>query len=259
MANNLTKSRNKIKITFLGTGSNGGIPQVDCRCRLCSSNNHADFRMRSSILIECQKTKIIIDCGPDFRRQILNQNIRINEMSGIVISHLHWDHSIGLVELGAGKPLSIPILAPTEIINSLLRSPTFKFLFKKNFARENDSPKLPFKIKFIKIPHGKCKNTFAVKVIFKNKSILIATDISKINRNFIQACKKCSLIIFDGTFLENDAFGHICIKNSTKILSKQNKRVIFTHINHSENIKKIESFLTKNNFSTAKDGEKIVL
>ena len=61
----------KLKITFLGTGTSQGVPVIACTCDVCMSSDRKDKRLRSSIMIELEGKRLIIDCGPDFRHQML--------------------------------------------------------------------------------------------------------------------------------------------------------------------------------------------
>ena len=63
-----------MKVTFLGTGTSTGVPQLGCKCEVCSSTDSRDKRLRTSALIEVNGKNIIIDCGPDFYVQMLRNN-----------------------------------------------------------------------------------------------------------------------------------------------------------------------------------------
>lgn len=243
--------KEKIKIKFLGTAANGGIPQINCRCVNCVSN--LVTRKRSSLLIKFRNQRLIIDCGPDFRTQVLTENLRLQDLSGIVLSHLHWDHCIGLMELAGGKPCQVPVLAANKITSKLTGHELFSFLFKAEFAKFVPEISVT-NVNFIEIPHDPNFPTFAIKIVINDKKFLIATDIAKINKTFALEAKNSDLVIFDGTFLNKSKNGHVCIKESASILKKLNKSVIFTHINHSENSKEIISFLSKYGFKLAFDG-----
>ena len=65
-----------MKITFLGTGTSQGIPMIASNHPVCLSNNSKDKRLRSSIMISWDDNRYIIDCGPDFRQQMLRENIQ---------------------------------------------------------------------------------------------------------------------------------------------------------------------------------------
>ncbi len=86
-----------MKLTFLGTGTSCGVPTIGCQCEVCRSNDPHDKRLRCSALLETDTTRILIDCGPDFRQQILPQPFR--KIDGILITHAHYDHMGGMDDL----------------------------------------------------------------------------------------------------------------------------------------------------------------
>ncbi len=88
-----------MKFTFIGTGTSQGIPVIGCTCKVCTSNNSKDNRLRSSLLVESGKTTINIDIGPDFRQQMLRAGVR--DMEAILFTHEHQDHTAGLDEVRA--------------------------------------------------------------------------------------------------------------------------------------------------------------
>ncbi|MDD4032652.1 MAG: MBL fold metallo-hydrolase [Bacteroidales bacterium] len=83
-----------LKITFLGTGTSQGVPMIACPCRVCTSVNPRDNRLRSSVFIETENKKILIDAGPDFRYQMLRAEIK--KLDAILLTHEHRDHIAGL-------------------------------------------------------------------------------------------------------------------------------------------------------------------
>ena len=86
-----------MKLTFLGTGTSCGVPTIGCQCYTCSSTDPHDKRLRCSALIETETTRILIDCGPDFRQQIMPQPFR--KIDGILITHAHYDHMGGMDDI----------------------------------------------------------------------------------------------------------------------------------------------------------------
>jgi len=86
-------------LTFLGTGTSQGIPVVACDCSVCHSSDPRDKRLRSSVMVETDGKRIIIDCGPDFRQQMLREDIR--SIDAILITHAHKDHIGGLDDVRA--------------------------------------------------------------------------------------------------------------------------------------------------------------
>lgn len=86
-----------MKITFLGTGTSQGIPVIGSTHPVCLSDNPKDKRLRVSVLIEWDNFSYVIDCGPDFRQQMLKANV--TKIDGIVFTHEHADHTMGLDDI----------------------------------------------------------------------------------------------------------------------------------------------------------------
>lgn len=86
-----------MKITFLGTGTSQGIPIIGSTHPVCLSDNPKDKRLRVSVLIEWDNFSYVIDCGPDFRQQMLKANV--TKIDGIVFTHEHADHTMGLDDI----------------------------------------------------------------------------------------------------------------------------------------------------------------
>lgn len=86
-----------MKLTFLGTGTSCGVPVVGCDCWVCKSNDPRDKRLRTSALLETETTRILIDCGPDFREQMLR--VPYKKIDGVLLTHIHYDHVGGLDDL----------------------------------------------------------------------------------------------------------------------------------------------------------------
>ena len=83
-----------MKIVFLGTGPSLGVPVVTCQCKTCKSTDSRDKRLRSSLYVEYEDKKFIIDCGPDFRQQVLRENIV--HLDFLLLTHKHNDHIGGM-------------------------------------------------------------------------------------------------------------------------------------------------------------------
>lgn len=83
-----------MKITFLGTGTSQGIPIIGSKHEVCLSSDVKDKRLRSSILLEWEDATFVIDCGPDFRQQLLRA--KVDKLDGILFTHYHADHTAGL-------------------------------------------------------------------------------------------------------------------------------------------------------------------
>jgi phosphoribosyl 1,2-cyclic phosphate phosphodiesterase len=99
-----------LKITFLGTGTSTGVPMIACSCEVCTSPNTKDKRLRSSIMVQSSKTTFVIDTTPDFRYQMLRENVK--DLDAVLFTHPHKDHVAGLDDVKAfcffsGKPMDV--------------------------------------------------------------------------------------------------------------------------------------------------------
>ena len=122
-----------IKITFLGTGTSQGIPVIGSQHPVCLSENPKDKRLRSSVLIQWQEKNYVIDCGPDFRQQMLRA--KCNHLDGLFFTHEHADHTAGIDDI---RPFffrqgNIPIYASNRVILDLSRR--FSYIFQNNDGR----------------------------------------------------------------------------------------------------------------------------
>jgi len=86
-----------MKVKFLGTGTSTGVPEIGCQCEACTSDDIKNRRLRASVLVSIGDKRILIDCGPDFRQQILNEEF--SPIHGVLLTHEHYDHVGGLDDL----------------------------------------------------------------------------------------------------------------------------------------------------------------
>ena len=89
----------KARLTFLGTGTSQGVPMIGCGCDVCRSDDPRDKRLRSSALVDYDGMKILVDAGPDFRQQMLREDVR--HLDAILLTHNHKDHTGGLDDIRA--------------------------------------------------------------------------------------------------------------------------------------------------------------
>lgn len=110
---------------FLGTGGSMGVPVVGCNCSVCQSNSPFNKRLRSSGLLSILHKEVLIDCGPDFRMQMLREGIK--HLDGLILTHAHYDHTGGFDEIriiNARSKAPIPCLLSTATADDLkLRFP----------------------------------------------------------------------------------------------------------------------------------------
>ncbi len=109
-----------MQVEFLGTGTSTGVPQIGCDCEVCRSSDARDRRLRSSVLVSAGNENILIDCGPDFREQILRSHI--SDLSAVLLTHEHYDHTSGLDELRCfSKNSPVNIYGESRVLDAVRR------------------------------------------------------------------------------------------------------------------------------------------
>ncbi|MEI6682401.1 MAG: MBL fold metallo-hydrolase [Bacteroidota bacterium] len=120
-----------MQITFLGTGTSQGVPVIACDCSVCKSADPHDKRLRSSVSVIAGGKRIVIDCGPDFRQQMLREDIR--SIDAILVTHEHKDHVGGLDDIRAFNYIN---RRAAEVYASRKVQRTIKAEFSYAFAKE---------------------------------------------------------------------------------------------------------------------------
>lgn len=119
-----------MKITFLGTGTSQGVPVIGCACEVCQSLDFRDKRLRTSILIETEGKRFVVDTGPDFRQQMLRE--RINHLDAVLYTHEHKDHTAGLDDVRAfnfRQDMDMPAYGRKQVLEQIERE--FAYIFQK--------------------------------------------------------------------------------------------------------------------------------
>jgi phosphoribosyl 1,2-cyclic phosphate phosphodiesterase len=145
-----------VKITFLGTGTSQGVPVIACECDTCLSNDPRDKRLRTSLLLETGNTILLFDAGPDFRQQMLRENIK--RIDAILLTHEHKDHIAGMDDVRAFNYKSqdaVDIYAEERVQKAVRREFSYVFAEYKYPGipkmRLNTIMGFPFSVKGVEI------------------------------------------------------------------------------------------------------------
>ncbi len=109
-----------LEIEFLGTGTSTGVPMLRCHCPVCMSADPRDQRLRTSAIVRYQGVRFLIDCGPDFRTQMLRASD--DNLDAVLLTHIHYDHVAGLDDLRTYCfERQFPLYARADVLENLHR------------------------------------------------------------------------------------------------------------------------------------------
>ncbi len=246
------------KCLFLGTGGSMGTPIIGCKCNVCTSNSHFNKRLRPSLFLSIENKNIIIDVGPDFRQQALLYNLE--KIDGIIQTHCHYDHFIGLDELST---YYFKDKKPFDILLSKQTYECFKRVF--HYLLENDRTKNMFNFNIINDDIGKIKflnfpiEYFSyfqkkIKVMgFRIFDFAYITDIHDYDEKiFSTVLKGINTLVV--SCLKEKSQTHFGIKEAIEFANKTlAKKIWLTHLPHEVDHEEVKSKLP-NNFNLAYDG-----
>ena len=222
----------------MGTGTSQGIPVIGCQCEVCQSNNPKDKRLRTSALLKVSGKYISIDCGPDFRQQMLREGI--NSLSGVVITHEHNDHIIGLDDV---RPFNYQQNQPMRIYADVRVKEEIKRRFAYIF-NDNPYPGAPkviietihkdhhFEVEGvpfipIEVIHGK------LPILgFRVGNLAYLTDVKYIQSHELKKLKNIEVLVINALH-HKEHFTHLNLKEAIDLIEIiQPDRAYLTHLSH---------------------------
>ena len=227
-----------LKITFLGTGTSTGIPFIGSKHPVCLSNDSKDKRLRASVKIDINNSTLIIDCGPDFRQQMINSNC--DHIDAIIFSHEHADHTAGLDDIRpfCFKQGPIPIYAHNRVLENL--SKRFEYIFNENHkypgapsvCSNEIIPNKSFNINDIKITPISYMHAKLQVYGFRIYDFAYVTDLKTIDNQEIEKLKNLEVLVLNAIRIEKH-FSHLNLKEALDLISLiKPKKVFLTHISH---------------------------
>lgn len=226
-----------ISITFLGTGTSTGVPMVACSCKVCTSSNTKDKRLRSSILVESSTTTFVVDTTPDFRYQMLR--LQIKKLDAVLFTHPHKDHIAGLDDTKAfnffsGKPMEVYANALTE--EALKREFAYVFSDKKYPGIPEitlntidlepfyigDIPVIPIMVWHLKMP----------VLAFRFGNFTYITDANKIEESERDKIKGSDVMVVNA-LRHKEHLSHFSLSEAIQLVNELSvPTAYFTHISH---------------------------
>jgi phosphoribosyl 1,2-cyclic phosphate phosphodiesterase len=226
-----------LQITFLGTGTSGGVPMIACQCYVCRSTDKRDKRLRSSILVESAQTRFVIDTTPDFRYQMLRQ--QVNNLDAVLFTHPHKDHIAGLDDVRAYnffQEQPMQIFANQMTIDALMREFAYAFADKKypgvpnlelnTIATESfligDVPIIPIAVWHLKMP----------VLGFRMGDFTYITDANRMEDDEKAKIKGSKVMVLNALRKEKH-ISHYSLSEAIELVQElEVPQAYFTHISH---------------------------
>jgi phosphoribosyl 1,2-cyclic phosphate phosphodiesterase len=238
-------------ITFLGTGTSQGIPVIGSNHPVCLSKDSKDKRLRVSISIQWENYNYIIDCGPDFRQQMLQHNIQ--HIDGILFTHEHSDHTAGLDDIRPYyfKQGNINLYAQDRVLKSLFQR--FEYIFDP----KNDYPGVPNVNTHSLTNSFQLQNKIIIPIEVMHANIPIIgfriddfayiTDASFINKENMDKLTNLKVLVLNALRIEKH-YSHFSLEEAIEISQTlKPEKTYFTHISHLLGFhQEVENSLPKN-------------
>lgn len=248
-----------MKITFLGTGTSQGMPVIACECEACLSTNAKDKRLRVSVMIEADGKVIVIDAGPDFRQQMLRENVK--KLTAIVFTHEHKDHIAGLDDVRAFNYITNK---PAEIYASLPVQAALKREFHYVFSGVEypGIPKLslhtidhsPFEVEGIKFTPISVLHYQLPVFGFRIGDFTYITDANFISEEELQKIKGSKVLVLNALRKEKH-ISHFNLEEAIALIQKiKPDKAYLTHISHMMGLHEQVSKELPENIEIAYDG-----
>ena len=251
-----------ITITFLGTGTSGGVPMIACNCVVCNSSDSKDNRLRSSILIESDTTTLVIDTTPDFRTQMLRAKVK--KLDAVVFTHPHKDHIAGFDDIKAfnyfhqqpmvtyGNQLTIDALKKEfSYIFSEQKYPgipevTLHHIEEMPFM-VGDIPIIPIRVWHLRMP----------VLGFRIGDFTYITDANRIDAEELEKIKGSKILVLNALRKEKH-LSHFTLQEAIDTAtSLEIPQIYFTHISHQMGLHESVNKTLPSHMQLAFDGQVI--
>tara|TARA_R110002012_G_scaffold81945_4_gene207530 strand:- start:69629 stop:70390 length:762 start_codon:yes stop_codon:yes gene_type:complete len=226
-----------LKITFLGTGTSQGIPVIGSKHPVCLSANPKDKRLRVSVLVEWDNYTYVIDCGPDFRQQMLRANC--NKIDGVIFTHEHADHTAGLDDIRPYffKQGPISVYAHKRVLGELTRRFDYIFETENKYPGapsvvQHEVKNEPFPLADLVVTPINVKHYNLQVFGYRFHNFAYLTDVKTIENEELKKLKGLDVIVINA-LRESEHPSHLNLEQALEIIKEiKPKRAYLTHISH---------------------------
>ncbi|MEG1573116.1 MAG: MBL fold metallo-hydrolase [Bacteroidales bacterium] len=227
-----------LTLTFLGTGTSQGVPIIGCDCQVCNSQNHKDKRLRTSALIQWDEHTISIDAGPDFRQQMLRENIQ--RLDAILLTHAHRDHVGGIDDVRAFnyyQKMPMPVYGNPYTLKGLKETIPYAFCanpypgvpeFELHTLDNREFKIFDLEIQPIEVMHFKLPVS-----AYRIANLVYITDANYISTQSLEQMKGCETLVINALRREPH-ISHFTLAQALEIIAiLKPKNTYLTHISHA--------------------------
>lgn len=241
-----------MKLRFLGTGTSTGVPQIGCNCAVCRSSQAKDQRLRASVLLSVGETNIIIDCGPDFRTQILDCGSP--HLDALLVTHSHYDHVGGVDDLRpyCKGDVNFPIYCKSDVAEDLRNRVPYCFVEHPypgvpTFELNEVSPYDVFQINDIDILPLPVMHYRLEILGYRIGGLAYITDAKTISEKTIEMLKGVDTLVINSLRIE-EHLSHMTLEQSLKVIEWVKPRIAYlTHLSHDMGLHdEVEATLPQN-------------
>lgn len=225
-----------MKLKFLGTGTSTGVPQIGCGCAVCQSEDAHDKRLRASVLVSVEETNILIDCGPDFREQMLRNGSP--KLEALLITHSHYDHVSGIDDLRPYCTIGdgFPIYCKSDVATDLKERVPYCFAEHPYpgvpALNINEISTKPFKIGDIEIIPLPVMHYKLPIVGYKIGNLAYITDAKVVPDSTIEILRGVDTLVINA-LRTKEHISHMTLAQALDVVNAIKPRITYlTHLSH---------------------------
>ncbi len=215
------------------------MPVIGCRCEVCKSSDARDLRLRTSVLLQIEHRNLVIDCGPDFRQQMLRADVQW--LNAVLLTHEHNDHVMGMDDV---RPFNfmqrrdMPVYATGQVARELRKR--FAYAFDPNpypgaprILLQEIQAGYPFAVEGIPVTPIEFSHGNLPVLGFRIGAFAYLTDMKTITDTERKKLEGCHTLVVNALH-RKPHYSHLSLEEALEFVAQTGpKRAYLTHISHT--------------------------